>query len=144
MKKIIFALAFIYCTFCEGPAYNVEEREEGHCMAAENAKFDEVVDNPNLSLSSCVDRDLYGGKSRYFDKCCYMRYRKDGFMRHGCIGLNREQVMDIPETIHNLEKGERNHFLNDEFKNSKIYELNCNFSYLKLFALSFALISLLF
>ena len=65
-------------------------------------------------------------------------------MRNGCLGLTREFFMDVPETISILEKGKRKDPAYQYFKDSKIYELNCNSSYLKLFALSFALISLLF
>ena len=140
MKQIIFTLAFIYCVFCAGPAYNVEDREE------ENGPCDTGLTfaDENLSTSSCVDRDLYDVIHGYFDKCCYIRLRAYGRMIHGCIGLNREQFMDVPQTIENMENGKSTHFYNKGLQNTKIYELNCNSSYLQIFALSFALISLLF
>ena len=139
MKQIIFALAFIYCVFCAGPAYNVQNRAYGEC----NLTLYSASDN-DLSMSDCVDQDLYYSAGKYyFDKCCYIRYRKEGEMLQGCIGLNREQFMDVPETIRRMEKGDK--LLNyDAFKDSKIYELNCNSCYLKICALGFALISLLF
>ena len=136
MKQIIFALAFIYGVFCAGRAYNVEEREEDRC----NINCTVVTDD-SMSTSTCVDRDLYAEKG-YYDKCCYIRFRQKGEMMHGCIGLRREHYMDVPETIESMEKGKIYDFR--DLKDSKIYELNCNSSYLKLFALSFALISLLF
>ena len=136
MKQIIFALAFIYCVFCAPRAYNVEERDEGSCMSGDYSNADS-----SMSTSTCVDRDLYTEEG-YFEKCCYIRFRKEGVMKHGCIGLTMEHYMDIPETIEIMESGKNNIF--SDFKDTKIYELNCNSSYLKLFALSFALISLLF
>ena len=134
MKQIIFALTFIYCVFCQGPAYNVEDRVEGNCTNISGE------DSDSISTSTCVDRNLY--EDGYYDKCCYIRFRKEGVMKHGCIGLTMEHYMDIPETIEIMESGKNNIF--SDFKDTKIYELNCNSSYLKLFALSFALISLLF
>ena len=139
MKQIIFALAFIYCVICDGPAYNVPDRAEGHCSLP--FMYDEY--DGSLSVSSCVDRELYNFET-YYDKCCYVRFQKNGIMRNGCLGLTREFFMDVPETISILEKGKRKEPAYQYFKDSKIYELNCNSSYLKLFALSFALISLLF
>ena len=142
MKQIIFALAFIYCVFCAGPAYNLEDRlpENGQCYRG----FDEA--NDNLYVSSCVDRDLYDIEYGYgyYDKCCYIRFRKEGKMYDGCIGLTREQFIDVPETIESIEKGKKRTNLIRNLENSKIYQLNCNSSYLQIFALSLALISLLF
>ena len=137
MKQIIFALTFIYCVFCQGPAYNVEDRDEGSCTI----NFVKAGDG-QISTSTCVDRSLYSGKNGYYDKCCYIRFRVRGEMLEGCIGLTREHYIDVVQTIENIEKGYTN--LLYGLEDPKIYELNCNSSYLKLFALSFALISLLF
>ena len=137
MKQIIFALTFIYCVFCQGPAYNVEDRVEGNCMNIGGEASD------SISTSTCVDRNLYEKGYGYYDKCCYIRYRKKGRMHDRCIGLTREYYIDVVQTIENIEKGKMPERYS-KLKDSKIYELNCNSSYLKLFALSFALISLLF
>ena len=126
MKKLIFGLAFIYCVLCR--AYNVIERKYGQCVSDETPE----------GSSDCVDRDLDAGDenyNRYYDKCCFLRYRREGVMKSTCIGIDRQAFMDIPEYIERLEN------LN---KTWKIYELNCNSSYLKIFALGFALFSLLF
>ena len=126
MKKLIFGLAFIYCVLCR--AYNVIERKYGQCVTKEKPE----------GSSDCVDRDLDAGDenyNRYFDKCCFLRYRREGVMNSTCIGVDRQAFMDIPEYIERLENL-------DPAK--KIYELNCNSSYLKIFALGFALFSLLF
>ena len=127
MKKLIFGLAFIYCVLCR--AYNVIEREYGQCVRKET---------PPEGPSDCFDRDLNTGDKkhdRYYDKCCFLRYRREGVMNSTCIGIDRQAFMDIPEYIEREEK------LN---KTLKIYELKCNSSYLKIFALGFALFSLLF
>ena len=126
MKKLIFGLAFIYCVLCR--AYNVIEREYGQCVRKEKPE----------GSSDCVDRDLDAGDenyNRYFDKCCFLRYRREGEMNSTCIGVDRQAFMDIPEYIERLENLD---------PAMKIYELNCNSSYLKIFALGFALFSLLF
>ena len=125
MKQIFVVLALIYCIICDGPAKNVEDREEGSCESASAE-----------GTSSCVDRSLYdSNKGRYYDKCCFLRYRANGEMGYSCIGVTSQEYFDIPEFINKLE---------EESSNMKIYELNCNSSYLKIFALSFALVSLLF
>ena len=125
MKKLIFGLAFIYCILCR--AYNVEERDTVKCEGG----------NP-AGASDCVDRNLNAGddkKSIYYDKCCFFRYREKGEMQSKCKGVDRQEFMDIPEYIERLEK------LNPDMK---VYELNCNSSYLKLFAFGFTLFNLLF
>ena len=50
-----------------------------------------------------------------------------------CIGITREEYIDIVQTINFIERE----------SDVKIYELNCKSSYLK-FALVFALLSFLF
>ena len=121
MKKLIFGLAFIYCVICL--AHNVENRNTGDCKGD--------ADGP----SDCVDLNLIADDNLYYDKCCFYRYRKAGSMVSTCMGVNRQQFIDIPEYIERLEKID---------PNLKVYELNCNSSYLKIFALGFALFSLLF
>ena len=140
MKQIIFALAFIYCVICDGPAYNVPDRAEGHCslpfMYAEYAEYD-----GSLSVSSCVDRELYNFET-YYDKCCYVRFQLNGQMHQGCVGLTQEQFSDTTETIYKMENGDRL-IWTSAARNSKIYQLDCNASYLKFISLAVALIGLL-
>ena len=56
-----------------------------------------------------------------------------GEMVGACIGITREEYIDIVQTINFIERE----------SDVKIYELNCKSSYLK-FALVFALLSFLF
>jgi len=128
MKKIIFGLAFIYCVLCR--AYNVKEREGYSC--------DEYyLIEGELSASTCVDLGLESifYENYYYDKCCFVRLRINGYMIPGCLGISRDEFMDVPELIESIEK---------ESPYMKIYEFNCNSSYLKSLALFFALFSLLF
>ena len=87
MKQIIFALAFIYFVLCDGPAYNAQNREEDSCVidVAESASFFFffILYNPE--------------KGRYYDKCCYLRYRAGGEMVSSCIGVTNQEYFDIPE-----------------------------------------------
>ena len=66
-----------------------------------------------------------------------------GHMYGGCVGIMREQFTDITDTITKMEKGDKN-IWTSYANNSKIYELDCNSSYLRSLALVFALLSLLF
>ena len=128
MKKIIFGLAFIYCVLCR--AYNFKEREGISC--------DEYyLIEDELSTSTCVDLGLESlfYENYYYDKCCFVRLRINGYMIPGCLGISRDEFMDVPELIESIEK---------ESPYMKIYEFNCNSSYLKSLALFFALFSLLF
>ena len=73
--------------------YNVKQRIYKACR--------EPIEEPS---AECVERDLKMINSdNYFDKCCYVRYRKAGKMRSECLGIFREDFMDIPEFIDGLE-----------------------------------------
>ena len=120
------------------------------------------LDNDS-GVSGCVDRDLYANTyhNRYYDRCCYMRYMKQGQMLGTCFGIRRDEYMDIVDAIHNIEREGVHHLrwdgieprsngirfapgdLHDHSAGIKIYELNCKSSYLQ-FALVFALLSFLF
>ena len=131
MKKIIFGLAFIYCVLCR--AYNVKEREGYSC---DEYYLIEGIEG-KLSASTCVDLGLESiiYENYYYDKCCFVRLRINGYMLSECFGIFRDEFMDVPELIESIEK---------ESPYMKIYEFNCNSSYLKSLALFFALFSLLF
>ena len=130
MKQIILILALIYSVVSSERALNMVIREGDSCQTGEG-------DNDS-GVSGCVDRDLYVDASdiryyRYYDRCCYMRYIDQGEMYGRCVGVGREEYMDIVDTIHYVEST----------AGIKIYELNCKSSYLQ-FALVFALLSFLF
>ena len=63
-------------------------------------------------------------------------------MHQGCVGLTQEQFSDTTETIYKMENGDRLIWTSTA-KNSKIYQLDCNASYLKFISLAVALIGLL-
>ena len=105
--------------------YNVKQRIYKACR--------EPIEEPS---AECVERDLKMINSdNYFDKCCYVRYRKAGKMSSECLGIFRRDFIDIPNLIDIWEK---------DSPEMKIYEFNCNSSYLKIFVLVFALFNLLF
>ena len=152
MKQIFLVLALIYFASChrkDGHANNVENRE---MYATCEEKYvhnstGEWLDDNDMSVSDCVDLQLYskkkGKKGRYFDKCCFVRFQKEGVMHSGCIGLFRDQIIDITETIKRMENGDKN-IWTSEGVNSKIYDLDCKASYIQIFAIVFALFGLLF
>ena len=125
--------------------------------------YDDNSTNPiPQGVSDCVDTLLWNKhEERYYDRCCYMRYMKQGQMLGTCFGIRREEYTDIVDAIHNIEREGVHHLrwagieprpngirfapgdLHDHSAGIKIYELNCKSSYLQ-FALVFALLSFLF
>ena len=95
-------------------------------------------------VSDCVDTlmwDKYEGK--YYDRCCYVRFQKDGIMHGGCIALTEEQYLDISESIRKMENGDRSYWVTAG-AGTKIYQLDCNSSYLKLLSFASILLALIF
>ena len=148
MKQILLVLALIYFASCQdkdGPANNIEYRDYPTCedKYVHNGT-DEWLDDNDMSVSDCVDLQLYSKTNkRYFDKCCFVRFQKAGVMHSGCVGLFRDQIIDITETIKRMENGDKNIWTRDGV-NSKIYDLDCKASYIHIFAIVFALFGLLF
>ena len=132
----------------DGPALNVPYRDgydscDEHYIHKGNGTFGDN-ETESLGVSGCVDLNLYSeNKKKYFDKCCYIRTMIQGSMYGGCIGIMRNHFTDITDTITKMERGDKN-IWTSYANNSKIYELNCNSSYLQSLALVFALLSLLF
>ena len=92
-------------------------------------------------VSDCVDLQLWSSKqSKYYDRCCYVRFQKDGVMHSGCIGLSEENYLDTSITMERMEDGDRLIWTRNGI-NSKVYQLDCFSSYLK--KISFASILLL-
>ena len=143
---ICFALsATVISDDKKGPAYNPK-----------HPQADRFCDGGAPSgVSDCVDSLLWNeDRNRYADRCCYMRFQKDGEMFATCVGLTEEQYMDISETIRRFEEGDKllkkyfskDNLLYDEednFVNSKIYQLDCASSYLKFLSFAIALFALL-
>ena len=148
MKQILLVLALIYFASCQdkdGPANNIEYRDYATCEEKYvHNSTGEWLDDNDMSVSDCVDLQLYSkNKERYFDKCCFVRFQKEGVMHSGCVGLFRDQIIDITETIKRMENGDKN-IWTSEGVNSKIYDLDCKASYIQIFAIAFALFGLLF
>ena len=149
MKQIILVLALIYFAYCQdkdGPALNVEIRDTDRSCDDYSAIDYQggFSDQDDIGTSDCVDYKLYSQiRGKYYDKCCYIRLMKDGVMHGGCIGLFRDQLIDITETIKRIENGDKNTWTSASL-NSKVYDLDCEASYIQVFVLVFALFSLLF
>ena len=94
-------------------------------------------------VSDCVDTllwDRYEG--RYYDRCCYVRFQYQGYMHGACMSLTEEQFSDISESIRKMEEGNKRFWLAPA--GTKIYQLDCNSSYLKLLSLATILLALIF
>lgn len=156
MKQIFFFMMIVYMISCIderddiiGPAYNYEDRGDDTTCSDLYVRKDGYWSDtyyqsetsryvPN-GVSDCIDLQLWStAKNQYFDKCCYVRFQKEGIMHAGCVGLTQEQLIDITETIKRMEDGDRAIWTR-EAANSKIYQLDCSSSYIKY--VSFALIA---
>ena len=117
----------------------------GIIQLAKNIMFTMKLDGLTfLTVSDCVDLQLYSkNKKKYFDKCCFVRFQKDGDIYSGCVGLFRDSILDITETIKRMENGDKNIWTSEGI-NSKIYDLDCKASYIHIIAIAFALFGLLF
>ena len=162
MKQFILLFAIASLAICAtetehekklGPAHNVEDRGENtpscsDLYVRQNGKWFDEEENPKFPIpdgvSDCVDLHLWDQKnSRYYDKCCYVRFQHEGNMHAGCIGLIQEYLNDSSETIKRMEQGDKAIWTRDA-KNSKIYQLECNSSYLKYISLAVLLVFGLF
>ena len=150
------------CLICFALSETVTEDEKGPAYNLKHAQSDKLCHDNSTGIptgvSDCVDSLLWVSElDRYADRCCYMRYQKNGEMFARCIALTEVQYMDISETIQRFEKGEsltKKYFskknkdsvagdLETEFENSKIYQLDCASSYLKVLSIASALFALL-
>ena len=154
MKQIFFFMMLVYMIACLdnrdsiiGPAYNYEDRRHDVSCSKLYVRNDDVwLDEPYggqdvaeipSGVSDCIDLQLWDSRNnRYYDKCCYVRFQKDGVMHAGCVGLAQEQLIDITETIKRMEDGDRGIWTRDGY-NSKIYQLDCSSSYIKYVSLAF-------
>ena len=136
----------------KGPAYNPKNAESNAFCSEyfpwnETAKkwYDDVnPDQVPSGVSDCIDTLLWNADDgRYYDRCCYIRFQIDGNMHAGCIPLSEEHYLDISETIIRMENGDKRYWV-AEGVNSKIYQLDCNSSYLKLLSFASIILALIF
>ena len=135
----------------KGPAVNPKHDEATEfCVKyfpwdeRENKWYDEFNDEIPNGVSDCVDTLLWDKyKGRYYDRCCYVRFQLKGVMHAGCIALTEDQYLDISESIRRMENGDKEYWVT-EAKGSKIYQLDCNSSYLKLLSFASIILALIF
>ena len=131
MKNILI-LCLICFALCDetGPAYNYKHpNSDYNCESASNSE-------PN-GVSDCADSLLWSKhNSRYYDRCCFLRYQLEGVMHSTCASLTEEQYLDISETMRIIEE-------KYEDNKMKIYQLDCTSSYLKFLSIVGALFALL-
>ena len=151
MKKIFLflSLIFFFAHEINGAAKNMAEREQGSC-------FTQSATN-NVTVSDCVDRQLthddltkydIDDNGGYYDKCCYFRAMVKGTYYYGCIGLDRDDTIDVIDSIDTTEeelaKLLRDLEILEEGEKVKVYSLDCKASYIKFFASVCMLFALLF
>ena len=147
MKQIIILFSLLYFISCVnteyedrlGPAHNIDERLETtlSCSDLYVVQGDNWLDDsPDTTFvpsgaSDCVDLHLWSKqKNRYYDKCCYVRFHIKGNMHSGCIGLGQDNFNDSTETIRRMEQGDRDIWTR-EAVNSKVYQLDCHSTFVK-------------
>ena len=143
MNRIFLFLVLIYFASFQEAAKNVESRDYPDC--------DEITEEPQ-GVSDCVDRNLaYTEKNvvKYYDKCCFFKYLLNGETTQICVGLERDEVIDVIDYINLGEKEARKELRDIIFKKKrdgylKVYSLDCEASFIKIFTLAFALLVLLF
>ena len=152
MKKMYLLLALILFFTNQVKGYkNVDARED------QKPCFDLSTSSSDFSVSDCVDRQLSHGDlaiddddndGRNYDKCCYFRIMTKGTVYYGCIGLDRDDTMDVIDGINlgenSLDKFFKDAALREEGEGFKIYSIDCKASYIKYFSLVFMLFGLLF
>ena len=133
MKKafllFLLCISFTYQSF--GPTEKRRADSSGSCGGEAE------------STSDCVDLKLSG----YTDeKCCYIRYQKEGGETKECVALTSEAYLDIVEFKRKFEDDyyEANYKDVSEGKRIKVYEINCSASYIKFFTFACILFALLF
>ena len=99
------------------------------------------------SMSECVDAKLgitdeETGKTRYADRCCYVRFQYNGAMNSMCWPLREQEYMDITETIKEFEKDWGGD--STDGKDCKVYQFDCAASNIKYLYIAIVLLSLLF
>ena len=138
MKNILI-LCLICFALCDetGPAYNYKHpNSDYNCESASNSE-------PN-GVSDCADSLLWSKhNSRYYDRCCFLRYQFKGVMNSTCVSLTEEQYLDISETIRRIEDGDPL-IIDRATAGSKVYQLDCKSNYLKALTIASILLSLIF
>ena len=167
MKKILFICLICIYNFSpisddyKGPAINPKHDEAEHFCYEYYAyqKYDHSTNEPiepywlddisdaqsiPTGVSECTDFLLWDPyKARYNDRCCFIRLQVNGQMHEGCIGLTEEQFMDTSETIRKIEAGDKN-LWTSETKDAKVYQLDCDSTYIKILYFASFLIAFLF
>ena len=153
MKQIILLFSILFFVTCVdeellGPAHNLEERISSYSCSDyyvyQNGWLDSLQILPDnvlpAGVSDCADLHLWSNqKGKYFDKCCYVRFQLNGQMHSGCVGLSQFHYSDITETKHKMEQGDRNIWTRRAL-NSKIYQLDCDSSYLNYISMAVILL----
>ena len=143
--KAILILCLVCFTFSYwGPAGN-----DKFSTSSRSCKNDSYTPD---SLSDCVDLNLYSGR-RYYDRCCFVRMVLLGTPDRSCVPLTEEKYLDIVQTKEDLEKQFDEAYLepfremglikNTEGYHTKIYQIDCASSYIKLVSIAITLMALL-
>ena len=135
----------------KGPAVNPKHNEATEFCVTYfpwdedvNQWYDEFNTEIPNGVSDCVDTLMWDKyDNRYYDRCCYVRFQLKGVMHAGCIALTEDQYLDISESIIRMEHGVKQFWVT-EAKGSKIYQLDCNSTYLKLLSFASIILALIF
>ena len=133
MKKtlLLFLLCISFTNQSFGPTEKRRADSSGSCSGTPD------------STSDCVDLKLSG---YLHEKCCLIRYQKEGGEVKECIPLTAEEYLDIVEYKRKYE--DKDYVVNykyvSEGQRIKVYEINCSSSYIKFLTFASILFALLF
>ena len=122
---IISLLSFISLSFSTIESYPSCEEAYDSTIGIIAAKEEGDLTFEPKGISDCIDLPSSSG---LYEKCCYVRFAWKGKTHHGCVGLNSYYFERIDLFIDIAEKG--NKIFNEEFRDSKIYHIDCNAKYL--------------
>ena len=156
MKAILLFFILFNLSISQNEYYNIERiGRKGGCTPYD--LVNDIMTSSKPTVSDCVDRELEKGNygRGLYDKCCYVRLMVNGRVGEACIGLDRQYTMDVPGYIPIAEKQlkrriSQNTAITERFDieltegtDIKIYSVDCDASYIKLFAYIFVLFGLL-
>ena len=154
MKRTCLFLILLTLAMCLNEYYNVDQT--GRSGACEDGIFQDIYSGNEVTLSDCADRKLTASRGLY-DKCCYYRMMINGKSINGCLGLYRNETMDVPGYIDISEKQLKDYMRSadpesleilglemTEGTDVKIYSIDCEAYYTKFFISVYALFCLFF
>ena len=139
MKTILIFSLICFTLSVWGPVDKIKNSNSNNtCGELEPESMSECVD----SKLGITDDEDDTGKTKYYDRCCYVRFQYEGKMNSWCYPVREEDYMDITETIRKFEKEHGGD--STDGMDCKVYQFDCAASKIKFLYIAVLLLSLLF